>query len=243
MTVISFGTDGWRARIADGYTFTNVRRCAQGFAQFLKGEGRADQGVVIGYDQRFLADEFAAATAEVMAANNILVWLTERNTPTPTISYAVVDKKAGGAVNITASHNPPADCGFKVRDPLGGAIPPDDLKRIESHIPAGNDVKRIKLDDAISDGLVTIFDPAPAYETQLNRLIDIAPLKKAGLNVLVDCMWGNCAGWFPKLLKNGATTVHEIHNERNPIFPHMTRPEPIPPQRRSRLELCQKTCC
>jgi phosphomannomutase len=229
MTTISFGTDGWRARIADDYTFANVRRCAQGFAQFLKAEGRADRGVVIGYDQRFLAGEFAAATAEVMAANNIHVWLTARNTPTPTISYAVVDKKAGGAVNITASHNPPADCGFKVRDPQGGAIPPGDLKRIEELIPAGASVPRIKLDDALTDGLVTRFDSAPAYEEQLNRLIDIAPLKKAGLNILVDCMWGNCAGWFPKLLEGGTTTVHEVHNERNPIFPHMTRPEPIPP--------------
>lgn len=229
MTIIRFGTDGWRARIAEDYTFANVCRCAQGFAQFLRAEGRSDQGVIVGYDQRFLADEFAAATAEVLAANNIHVWLTERNTPTPTISYAVVDKKAGGAVNITASHNPPADCGFKVRDPLGGAIPPADLKRIEQLIPDSADIPRMKLEDALSDGLVTFFDPAPAYEEQLNRLIDTTPLKQAGLNVLVDCMWGNNAGWFPQLLRNGATTVHEVHNERNPIFPHMLRPEPIPP--------------
>jgi len=229
MTIINFGTDGWRARIAEDYTFVNVRRCAQGFAQFLKAEGRDEQGVIIGYDQRFLAEDFAVATAEVMAANNIHVWLTERNTPTPAISYAVVDKKAGGAVNITASHNPPADCGFKVRDPLGGAIPPGDLKRIERLIPDNPDVPQIKIDDALSDGLVTRFDAAPAYKEQLNRLVDIAPLKQAGLNVLVDCMWGNSAGWFPQLLKGGTTTIHEVHNKRNPIFPHMLRPEPIPP--------------
>ncbi|MDX1415727.1 MAG: phosphoglucomutase/phosphomannomutase family protein [Candidatus Promineifilaceae bacterium] len=229
MTIIRFGTDGWRARIADDYTFTNVRRCAQGFSEFLKREGRASNGVVVGYDQRFLAEEFAAVTAEVLAANNIHVWLTERNTPTPVISYAVVDKKAGGAVNITASHNPPADCGFKVRDPLGGAIPPSDLKRIESFIPDNMEISRISLDDAMSDGLITKFNPAPAYITQLNRLIDVTPIKQAGLDVLVDCMWGNSAGWFPELLKSDSTTIHEVHNDRNPIFPHMTRPEPIPP--------------
>jgi len=229
MTTISFGTDGWRARIADDYTFTNVRRCAQGFAQFLKAEGRSGQGVVIGYDQRFLADEFAAAAAEVMAANNIHVWLTQNNTPTPAISYAVVDKQAGGAVNITASHNPPADCGFKVRDPLGGAIPPADLKRIEAFIPDAAHVQQLALEDALSDGLVTLFDAGPAYEEQLNRLIDIAPLKKAGLNILVDCMWGNNIGWFPKLLEGGSSKVYEVHNVRNPAFPHMIRPEPIPP--------------
>jgi phosphomannomutase len=229
MITIKFGTDGWRARIAEDYTFDNVRRCAQGFAQFLKQKGRADKGIVIGYDQRFQAQEFAAATAEIMAANNIHTWLTDKNTPTPAISYAVVNKQAGGAVNITASHNPPADCGFKVRDPLGGAIPPHDLKQIEKLIPGDTTVPRIELDDALSDGLVTLFDPAPAYERQLNRLVDMAPLKRAGLNVLVDCMWGNGAGWFKRLLADGSTTVHEVHNTRNPIFPHMIRPEPIPP--------------
>ncbi len=187
------------------------------------------KALIVGYDQRFLAEEFAASTAEVLAANNIHVWLTERNTPTPTISYAVVDKKAGGAVNITASHNPPADCGFKVRDPLGGAIPPAGLSRIESFIPDDIEIPRIKLDDALSDGLVTLFDPAPAYKEQLNRLIDTTPIKQAGLNVLVDCMWGNNVGWFPQLLKDGTTNVYEVHKERNPIFPHMLRPEPIPP--------------
>ncbi len=229
MTEIKFGTDGWRARIADDYTFANVRRCAQGFADFMKQVGRAKDGVVIGYDQRFQAENFAAAAAEVMAANGIHVWLTEQNTPTPAISHAVVQNRAGGAINITASHNPAADCGFKVRDPLGGAIPPDDLKKIEKLIPPQSSVPDMKLDDALSDGRVTFFDAAPAYEERLKQLVDVTPLRQAGLNVLVDCMWGNNIGWFPKLLHAGVTHVHEVHNVRNPIFPHMTRPEPIPP--------------
>jgi phosphomannomutase len=229
MLKIKFGTDGWRSRIAEGYTFDNLRRCAQGFAAFLKEEGRAENGVVIGYDQRFQAEYFAAAAAEVLAGNGITVWLTESNTPTPTISYAVVDKRAGGAINITASHNPAVDLGFKVRDPLGGAIPPADLKRIEALIPDDTAVPLLKLDDALSDGRIQYFDPFPSYTEQLHRLVDIAPLRDAGLNVLVDAMWGNGAGWFPRLLGGGATAVHEVHNERNPIFPHMTRPEPIPP--------------
>lgn len=229
MTDIRFGTDGWRARIADDYTFANVRRCAQGFADFLKREGRASKGVVIGYDQRFQADSFAAAVAEIMAANDIHTWLTESNAPTPAISHAVVDKQAGGAVNITASHNPPTDCGFKVRDPRGGAIPPDDLKEIERLIPPEVKASYPKLDDALSDGSVELIDPAPAYRERLSELVDVDPIKKAGLNVLVDCMWGNNIGWFPRLLEGGSTVVHEVHNKRNPIFPHMTRPEPIPP--------------
>jgi len=233
MTQIIFGTDGWRGRIAEDYTFDNVRRCAQGFATFLREQGTAERGVVIGYDQRFAAEHFAAASAEVLAANGVPVWLTQSNTPTPAISYSVQDRGAAGAINITASHNPPRDCGFKVRDAAGGAIPPDDLKRIEAAIPPAaqdkNPVPRMKLDNALSDGIVRLFDPAPAYIALLNRLVDIEPIKAAGFNVLVDCMWGNGAGWFPRLLAGGTTRVHEVHNERNPIFPKMARPEPIPP--------------
>ncbi len=229
MNTIKFGTDGWRAKIADAYTFDNLRRCTQGFASFLQKQGSADKGVVIGYDKRFHAENFAAAAAEVMAANGIHVWLTDKATPTPTISYAVVDKKAAGAINITASHNPPLDSGFKVRDAFGGAIPPHDLKAIEALIPAIDGVKRMELDTAVNDGLIDIFDAAPAYIAQINRLIDLQPIKDAGFTIAVDCMWGNGAGWFPRLLGGGKTVIHEVHNERNPIFPNMQRPEPIPP--------------
>ncbi len=230
MTEIRFGTDGWRGRMADTYTFATLRRCTQGFARYLQQTGLAPQGVIVGHDKRFQAEHFAAAAAEVLAGNGIRVWLTQGATPTPAISYSVVAQGAGGAVNITASHNPPEDCGFKVRDPQGGAIDPAGLKQIEALIPEDEQsVKRLALDDALSDGLVTNFDARPAYLAQLNRLVDVAPLKAAGFKVAVDCMWGNGAGWFPELLGGGATTIHEVHNERNPIFPHMSRPEPIPP--------------
>ena len=227
---IKFGTDGWRGRIAEDYTFDNVRRAAQGFARFIHQQGSAEKGVVVGHDKRFQAEYFAAATAEVLAANGIRVWLTDGATPTPTIAYAVVEKQAAGGINITASHNPAVDCGFKVRDSNGGAIPPVDLKRIEGLIPASlDDVKRMKLDDALTDGWVTKFDASIAYVAQLHRLIDVEPIKAAGFKVAVDCMWGNGAGWFPRLLGGGATTLLEVHNERNPIFPYMSRPEPIIP--------------
>lgn len=241
MTDIVFGTDGWRGQIAEEYTFDNVRRCAQGFANYLDQEGLADKGVVVGYDKRFSAELFAAATAEVLAANGIHVWLTETATPTPTISYSVVDQGAGGAVNITASHNPPSDCGFKVRDERGGAIAPDKLKVIEGLIPANvSDVQRIRLDDAQSDGSVEQFNPAPSYEALLNKLVDTGPIRDAGFKVLVDCMWGNGAGWFTRLLAGGETEVHEVHDERHPLFPHMTRPEPIPPNVDHGLSFVQK---
>ena len=227
---IKFGTDGWRGVVAEDYTFDNVRRCAQGFANYLIKGGNQGQEVVVGHDKRFSGENFAAAAAEVLAANGFKVWLTDGATPTPVISYAVVDKKAAGAVNITASHNPPTDNGFKVRDPNGGAIDPDGLKEIEALIPDDvADVKRKAYKDAEADGSIVKFDASIAYIEHLKDLIDLQPIKDAGLTVMVDAMWGNGAGWFPRLLAGGKTKVLEIHNQRNPSFPEMKRPEPIQP--------------
>lgn len=227
---IHFGTDGWRGTIAEDYTFANVRRAAQGFARYLLAQGKRDEWVVVGYDKRFHSENFGAAVAEVLAANGLRVYLTQEATPTPVISYSVVAKGAVGAVNITASHNPPGDNGFKVRDEHGGAIAPEGLREIEALIPQTVDeVQRMPLAEAEAQGRVVRFDPAPDYIAHLHELIDLEPIKQAGLRVLVDPMWGNGTGWFPRLLAGGKTTVEEIHNVRNPIFPEMKRPEPIPP--------------
>lgn len=227
---IMFGTDGWRGVIAEDYTFDNVRRCAQGFAHYLKTKGYKDEWVVVGYDKRFHSENFAQAAAEVLCGNGFRVYLTDKATPTPVIAYAVVERKAIGAVNITASHNPPTDNGFKVRDASGGAIDPEGLKRIESAIPDEmSAVKRMPASEAEAQGRLVRFDPAPAYIEHLKSLIDLQPIRDAGLKIVVDAMWGNGAGWFPRLLAGGKTEVYEIHNTRNPIFPEMKRPEPIPP--------------
>ena len=228
--VIKFGTDGWRGRIAEDYTFDNVRRCTQGFADYLIDQGRRGEWVVVGYDKRFQSEYFADDVAEVLAANGLKVYLTQEATPTPAISYSVVNKQAVGAVNITASHNPAFDNGFKVRNEYGGAIDPEGLKQIEARIPNSlESVKRVNISEAVDKKQVISFDPAPAYIEQLKSLINLEPIKRAGLNILIDPMWGNGAGWFPLLIGGGRTKVQEIHNVRNPIFPEMSRPEPIPP--------------
>ncbi len=227
---ITFGTDGWRGTIAEDYTFDNVRRCAQGFANYMLSEGKAGQWIVVGYDKRFASEHFAAAAAEVLAGNGFKVYLTQDATPTPVIAFAIVEKGACGGVNITASHNPPTDNGFKVRNHTGGAIDPDGLKRIEALIPENvADVRRSAFDDAVQRGEIVQFDASLAYLEHIQKLIDLQPIKDAGLTVLVDAMWGNGAGYFPRLLEGGKTRVIEIHNQRNPIFPEMKRPEPIPP--------------
>lgn len=227
---IKFGTDGWRAYIAEDYTFDNCRRCAQGFANYLLKKDKKGECVVVGYDKRFHSENFAAACAEVMAGNGFNVLLTQEATPTPVISYAVVDKKAIGAINITASHNPPSDNGFKVRDATGGAIDPQGLLEIEAGIPDDmSDVKRIPLNDGLESGRIEFFDASVNYISHLKDLIDLEPIRKSGLKILVDPMWGNGSGWFKRLLGGDKTEIIEIHNERNPIFPEMKRPEPIPP--------------
>ncbi len=226
---IRFGTDGWRAQIAEEYTFANVRRCAQGFATYLKRLGHTDGGVVVGYDKRFAAEHFAVAVAEVMAGNGIRAFLTQTATPTPAISYSVIALKAAGAVNITASHNPPTDSGFKVRGATGGAIDPDGLLEIEAAIPLLEKVRRLDLASAMARGMVQEFDAAPAYIEQVRRLIDVEPIRQADFTIVNDSMWGNGSGWFDRLIGGGRVRLVPIHDQRNPIFPEMIRPEPIRP--------------
>lgn len=232
MSNISFGTDGWRGRIAEDYTFDNVRRCAQGFATYVADTypNELARGVVVGGDRRFQSEAFAAAAAEVLAANGIPVHFCGGGTPTPVISFGVTHTGALGAINITASHNPPADNGFKVRDANGGAIDPDGLKAIEARIPGSMaGVRRADFEEANRAGLIVRYDPNPAYEARIRSLVDVDAIKAAGFKILVDNMWGNGAGFISRFTAGGATRIVEHHYDRNPIFPEMKRPEPIPP--------------
>jgi phosphomannomutase len=227
---IVFGTDGWRGRIADTYTFSSVRRCTHGFAQYLLENFDNSRPVVVGYDRRFASEQFASTAAEVLAGNGFEVLLTDGPSPTPTISYAVVDQDAIAAINITASHNPPSDNGFKVRDENGGAVAPDGLKRIEALIPDSDDaIPRLRLKDGLKSDKISYFDPSPSYLAQLTKLVDLEPILNSTLKIMVDPMWGNGSGWLPRITAAGRIDISEIHQERNPIFPEMTRPEPIPP--------------
>jgi phosphomannomutase len=232
MSDISFGTDGWRASIADDYTFDNVRRCAQGFADYLKTvyPGELARGAVIGGDKRFRSEDFAAAAAEVLAGNDIPVHFCGGGIPTPIISFGVTERGALGAINITASHNPPTDNGFKVRDANGGAVDPAGLKAIEARIPAtAAGAQRLDFDAALKAGLIRPYDPVPAYDARIRSLVDVEGIKAAGFTVLVDNMWGNGAGFLSRFLAGGKTRLVEYHADRNPIYPEMQRPEPIPP--------------
>jgi phosphomannomutase len=228
-TNIKFGTDGWRAIIAEDFTFDNVRICAQAAVDYLKESGLARQGLVIGYDTRFASEDFAAASAEVAAANGIKTYLCNIAAPTPVISYAVKIINAGGGIVITASHNPGQWNGFKYKQHGGHSVSTDVIATLEaniSRIQKSGILERITLDQAINKGLVEKFDPNPQYMQQIKRLVDIERLSQSGLKIIVDSMYGAGMGYFAGLLGGGTTQIIEIHGERNPAFPGL-QPEPI----------------
>jgi phosphomannomutase len=228
---IHFGTDGWRAIIAEDFTFENVRYCAQGVADYLKQSKLAGRGIVIGYDTRFDSEEFAAAAAEVIAGSGIKVHLAPRPAPTPVISYSVLAQQAGGAIVITASHNPGVYNGFKYKDEHGSSAPDEITSQIVGFIDkaySAGRVNRLPLAEAKKQGLVLETDLDTAYFAQVRKLVDLDSLQKARLKLIIDPMYGAGAGYLKKLLGGGTLALTEIHGERNPIFPGI-RPEPIMP--------------
>lgn len=230
-TRIKFGTDGWRAVIAEDYTFENVRVCAQATARYLLDSGTAAKGLVIGYDTRFSSEHFAAAVAEVAAANGVKAFLNDRFAPTPVISWSILERQAAGAVVITASHNPAIWNGFKYKPEYAGSASPEVIAALEERIAAvqqGKDsVRRMSFVEAQKQGLVELFDPEQAYFRQIAKMVDLQRIKKAGLNVVADAMYGAGINYFPRLLAGGKTQITEIHGVRNPIFPGLGHAEPI----------------
>ncbi len=229
-TRIVFGTDGWRARTADEYTFVNVRRCASAVAEYVVQRGEQSQGIVIAYDRRFASEHFAAAAAEVVVAQGIPVALAAHAVPTQMSSFEVVQRGSAAGIVITASHNPWTDNGFKVKSPTGAAGGPEMLNAIEAFIAAnaGQEIPRRPLADAEAAGLVERYDPYAGYVEFIRPNIDLDRLAAADMSVLVDPLYGAGAGWIPRLLAGGKIKVTEIHSERNPYFGGVN-PEPIPP--------------
>ncbi len=230
MAEIRFGTDGWRAVIAEDFTFDNVRAVAQATADWMHRHGLHEQGAVVGYDTRFLSDAFANATAEVLAGNDIRVGLASSAAPTPAISHAVLQREAGAGIVITASHNPARWNGFKIKQAVGNSAPSEVTAEIEQAVPGiitGDRVQIVAQGDAVARGLIERFDPKPTYVAALRDFVDVERIRAAGLNVAVDSMFGAAGGLTAEILGGGATAVHELHGETNPAFPGMRAPEPI----------------
>lgn len=215
---IKFGTDGWRGVIAREFTFDNLALVAQATMDYLRREGLAEKGLVVGYDRRFLSREFAERVVEVACGNGIKVWLGKGFAPTPAVSWAVHELRAGGGVMITASHNPPIYNGFKVKEAFGGSARPVTTKAIEELVGANQRDNRpvlaTPLTEALAEGKVELIDMQAAYLRQLGSYVDLELIRRAAIPVLVDPMYGAGAGFFPLLVPGAA----EIHSIENPSF-------------------------
>ena len=227
---VKFGTDGWRAIISDEFTFANLRLVAQAIADFTREENPESPGVVIGFDTRFMSDRYAAEVARVMAGNGIKAWLARADTPTPAISYAVVNKKATAGVMITASHNPPRYNGVKLKAGYGGSASPEQHRRVEqilnSNDAAGREPILMDLDRALGDELVVKFDPAWAYYEHLTTLVNLDTIHEGELRVIHDAMYGAGRRTISEVLMRTRSHVHNIRDEMNPGFGGI-HPEPI----------------
>ena len=227
---IAFGTDGWRARVAAEYTFENVRRCAEGVAEWVMAEGTAERGVVVAWDRRFVSEHFAQAAAEVLLAYDIPVAISKTAVPTQMSSMEVVERGSAAGIVITASHNPWTDNGFKIKAPTGSAAGPQTIATVERVIRerAAASPPRRPFAEGEAAGRVEWFDPFERYRAYVERSLDVERLAAADMKVLVEPMYGAGAGWIPRLLEGGRIRVAEIHSERNPWFGGIN-PEPIRP--------------
>jgi phosphomannomutase len=222
---LTFGTDGWRDVIAERFTYTNVARAAQAYAEYLLAQHTPK--VVIGYDTRFCARDFAETVAQVMAANGVETLLSGSYLPTPALSFAVKHYQAGGGVMLTASHNPPKYLGFKIKGPYGGTATPDSYQAVSENV------------EHVSEAEVKRFDPnlhhyervdiRYYYFQALCAFLDLEALRSFKGFVVYDALGGAGAGWLTDFLNYADVNVkvQELRGEASPMF-YGINPEPIP---------------
>ena len=228
MGAIQFGTDGWRAIIAEDFTFSNLDRVTQATADYWQANPVPDvhnDRAVVGYDRRFLSPEFAARVAEVLAGNGFTVTLTDRPTPTPSVSFEVKRQKAIGGVMLTASHNPAAFNGFKLKAWYGGSAEPAICKAVEGLLDR-NPVRSIPLPQAVRSRLISVRDIRGAHYAALKKLVDFPLIAASGLKFAHEALHGVGAGCFDELLAGTTCRVTTLNAEHNPGFAGIN-PEPI----------------
>ncbi len=218
---IKFGTDGWRAIIAREFTFANVERVAQAYAAYLSQQAEKPF-VVVGFDRRFLSEQFARLAAEIMAGNGFGLALFAEAQPTPLISWAVKDLGATGGVMITASHNPATFNGFKIKAPWGGSAAPETTAAVEKLVDA-QPPTRGELSD---DGHQLLEEPITRYREQIASYIDLQRLRSAVAQVIIDPMHGSGGTWTESFLQGGSLKLETIRSFRDPLFGGVN-PEPI----------------
>jgi len=213
---IKFGTDGWRAKIAEDFTFRNVQLVTQALLDHFKEKGAINKGIAVGYDNRFQSESFARAAAEICSGAGAQTLLCEYAVPSPVLSFTVKERGLAAGIMITASHNPPEWNGFKIKEDFGGSAFPETTQAVES---------KLKNELAIKPDSKNIqtFDPDPPYLEKISSLVDLDLIKNRRLRMIVDPMHGSGAGYFKKL---GVPAI-EIRGGRDPSFGGVN-PEPVP---------------
>ncbi len=220
--LLKFGTDGWRAVIAEDFTFANVERVTQAAADYWTANQSAgtEKEIIVGYDRRFLSDQFARCAAEIFAGNGFAVILTSQPTPTPAISWMVKAERAAGGVMITASHNPPAFNGFKLKADFGGSAESSMCQAVEALLDQ-SPIRSTPL-----GGNATITDIRPAHYKAIKRLVDFKLIARSKLRFAHDALYGVGAGCFADLLKGTTCKVTTLNAEHDPNFGGIN-PEPV----------------
>jgi alpha-D-glucose phosphate-specific phosphoglucomutase len=216
-TQIHFGTSGWRAVMADEFTFANVRRAVTGIARYVISQKPAGARVIVGRDPRFLGETFCAMASEILIAHGITPLMIADPAPTPAISYAVIQQKADGAINFTASHNPPEYNGIKFSTPDGAPALPEATKRIEAEIAASDADSGLPKPQNKSVAAQAL-EPRASYLARLREIVDFKAIKKANLRVVFDPFWGAARGYSDVLLREAGVDVSTVHDCRDVLF-------------------------
>lgn len=214
-TEIKFGTSGWRAIMAEEFTFANVRRAVNGIARYVSSQKPSGARVIIGRDPRFMGETFCSMAADILSGYGITPLVIAEPSPTPAIAYAVMREKTDGAINFTASHNPPEYNGIKFSTPDGAPALPEVTRKIESEILAFDRAPEQKPGKQASKGAL---DPKPAYLKRLGEIIDVPMIKKAGLKIVFDPLWGAARGYSDTVLRDSGVSVATVHDYRDVLF-------------------------
>ena len=219
---IKFGTSGWRAVIAEDFTVANVRRAVTGIARYVASKNPVKPRVIVGRDPRYMGERFVQIAAEVLSEFSVKPLLIEQPTPTPVIAYEVIRSGADGAINVTASHNPPEYSGIKFSTPDGAPALPEVTRAIEALVPGNGEING----HARAETHAESIDPRPAYLARMKEVIDFSLIRKSGLKVAFDPMWGAARGYSDELLREAGVTVSTIHDSRDVLFGgHAPEPE------------------
>ncbi|MGH9602942.1 MAG: phosphoglucomutase/phosphomannomutase family protein, partial [Terriglobales bacterium] len=219
MTQIKFGTSGWRAVMAEEFTFANVRRAVTGIARYVIAQKPAGAHVIVGRDPRFLGETFCSMAADILAAHGITPLVITDAAPTPAIAFEVIRAMADGAINFTASHNPPEYNGIKFSTPDGAPALPEVTKRIEAEIQklTTEDAEGTEKNRGGKAGWQEIEVRGP-YLARLKEIVDLEAIRKAGLKVAFDPLYGAACGYSDALLREAGISVATVHDKRDVLF-------------------------